>query len=357
MLNFSVKEKNNLSVREKMDKSLEILKSLSPEELNTLRMTIESILFPESKPFSVDQEARDVRRGKRAREFPHCVHCGSDAIRGHGTYKHYRRYLCVSCKKTFTDITKTCIAHIQKRDQFRQYIVCMIHGMSLRKAAKQTGVCLKTAFDWRHKILHALKMNPHQQLRGVTEADETFFRYSEKGSRKLSRPPRKRGGGKGPGLDDELVCVLTAKDRSGSPPVIETVGRGPITSERIHEKLKGSFIDQNLLLCTDANNSYKKYCKEHNIKHKVLNLSKKQRVVEKHLHLQNVNATHSRLKGWMRRFHGVASKYLQNYMNYFRTLEEFKKSDNNCRDFFHNALLADCSFISTKNISQHFAIT
>ncbi len=357
MLNFSVKEKNNLSVREKMDKSLEILKSLSPEELNTLRMTIESILFPESKPFSVDQEARDVRRGKRAREFPHCVHCGSDAIRGHGTYKHYRRYLCVSCKKTFTDITKTCIAHLQKRDQFRQYIVCMIHGMSLRKAAKQTGVCLKTAFDWRHKILHALKMNPHQQLRGVTEADETFFRYSEKGSRKLSRPPRKRGGGKGPGLDDELVCVLTAKDRSGSPPVIETVGRGPITSERIHEKLKGSFIDQNLLLCTDANNSYKKYCKEHNIKHKVLNLSKKQRVVEKHLHLQNVNATHSRLKGWMRRFHGVASKYLQNYMNYFRTLEEFKKSDNACRDFLHNALLAECSFISTKNISQHFAIT
>jgi len=65
----------------------------------------------------------------------------------------------------------------------------MIHGMSLRKAAKQTGVCLKTAFDWRHKILHPLKMNPDQQLRGVTEAYETFFRYSEKGSRKLSHPP------------------------------------------------------------------------------------------------------------------------------------------------------------------------
>jgi len=39
------------------------------------------------------------------------------------------------------------------------------------------------------------------------------------------------------------------------------VGRGPITSKRIHEKMKGSFNHQNLLLCTDANNSYKKYCK------------------------------------------------------------------------------------------------
>ena len=39
---------------------------------------------------------------------------------------------------------------------------------------------------------------------------------------------------------------------------------------------RSSFNHQNLLLCTDANNSYKKYCKEHNIKHKALNLSKKQ---------------------------------------------------------------------------------
>ena len=31
----------------------------------------------------------------------------------------------------------------------------------------------------------------------------------------------------------------------------------------------------------NTNNSYKKYCKEHNIKHKALNLSKKQRVAEK----------------------------------------------------------------------------
>ena len=116
---------------------------------------------------------------------------------------------------------------------------------------------------------------------------------------------------------NSFAYLPTAKDRSSSPLVIETVGRGPILTREFTIKLKGSFIDQNLLLCTDANNSYKKYCKEHNIKHKALNLSKKQRVAEKHLHLQNVNATHSRLKGWMSRFHGVASKYLQNYMNYF----------------------------------------
>ncbi len=31
-------------------------------------------------------------------------------------------------------------------------------------------------------------------------------------------------------------------------------------------------------------------------------------------HIQNVNAYHSRLKTWMRRFNGVATKYLPSYL-------------------------------------------
>lgn len=30
-------------------------------------------------------------------------------------------------------------------------------------------------------------------------------------------------------------------------------------------------------------------------------------------HVQNVNSYHGRLKGWMRRFYGVATSYLKNY--------------------------------------------
>ena len=37
--------------------------------------------------------------------------------------------------------------------------------------------------------------------------------------------------------------------------------------------------------------------------------------------------------------------------------KRLKNTENACCDFLHYALLADCSFISTKNISQHFAIT
>ena len=39
------------------------------------------------------------------------------------------------------------------------------------------------------------------------------------------------------------------------------------------------------------------------------------------IHLNNVNAYHGRLKEWLRRFHGVATKNLPNYLGWRRTLE------------------------------------
>jgi len=38
-------------------------------------------------------------------------------------------------------------------------------------------------------------------------------------------------------------------------------------------------------------------------------------------HIQNVNAYHSRFKQWMRRFNGVATSYLPNYLGWFRALD------------------------------------
>lgn len=39
---------------------------------------------------------------------------------------------------------------------------------------------------------------------------------------------------------------------------------------------------------------------------------------------EHVNSFHSRLKNWMTRFNGVATKYLSDYLAWFRWLEYFK---------------------------------
>ena len=38
-------------------------------------------------------------------------------------------------------------------------------------------------------------------------------------------------------------------------------------------------------------------------------------------HINNVNAYHGRLKEWLRRFHGVATKNLSTYLSWRRTME------------------------------------
>lgn len=44
-------------------------------------------------------------------------------------------------------------------------------------------------------------------------------------------------------------------------------------------------------------------------------------MIDKVFHIQNVNAYHSRLKAWIGRFHGVATKYLDHYLGWFRYMD------------------------------------
>jgi hypothetical protein len=39
------------------------------------------------------------------------------------------------------------------------------------------------------------------------------------------------------------------------------------------------------------------------------------------IHVQNVNACHSRLRAWLAPFRGVASRYLPNYLSWLRALD------------------------------------
>ena len=57
-----------------------------------------------------------------------------------------------------------------------------------------------------------------------------------------------------------------------------------------------------------------------------VNLSAGIRVIDQAFHLQNVNADHGRLKGWMVRFHGVATHYLPNSPGWWRFLARFGSS-------------------------------
>lgn len=66
---------------------------------------------------------------------------------------------------------------------------------------------------------------------------------------------------------------------------------------------------------TDAHAAYRKFAREAGIAHAFINLRQGERV-RGAVHVQNVNAYHRRFRSWLARFHGVASRYLPNYLGW-----------------------------------------
>ncbi|SFC84447.1 ISXO2-like transposase domain-containing protein [Massilia yuzhufengensis] len=83
-------------------------------------------------------------------------------------------------------------------------------------------------------------------------------------------------------------------------------------------------LDPQVLLVTDANAAYRAFSRRHGIAHQYVNLRAGERVrrsSEGAIHVQNVNSYHRRLRDWLARFHGVASRYLPNYLGWRRALD------------------------------------
>ena len=91
-----------------------------------------------------------------------------------------------------------------------------------------------------------------------------------------------------------------------------------ILSQRNELNLTGYTISA--FLCTDTATSYKKFAAMKGIKHEAINARNIEYVRQKIYHIQNVNSYHRRLKDWMSRFNGVATKYLNGYLVWRRFL-------------------------------------
>ena len=292
---------------------LKIIAKLSPKE----RQEVISYFLDSELSNEIDLENTINKiRESRFNEGLVCPHCHNDDIIKHGKTNKQQRYRCKSCERTFTDFTGTPIEQIMKKKEFFHSLQCMLEGKSLPETAKEIGVSIPTAFDWRHKVLSALKSKKNDKLAGVVEVDDTYFLHSEKGNPNLKRKPRKRGGkAKKRGISNEQVCVIVGLDRNGNS-ISKIACHGRPSAVDVNNVLRMN-EDGEIILCTDKHPSLGKYSNMNNFKHVELNLSKDIRVIKNIYHIQTVNGYHSRLKEWLRRFKGVATKYLDNYLSWF----------------------------------------
>lgn len=261
-----------------------------------------------------------------------CPHCSSHEIFANGKLKGMQRYRCKSCLKNFSESTGTALASIKKKDLWLTYIRLMFEGGSLVKCAEKTGISKQTSFDWRHKILSRLRHEAPDKYSGICELDDVFFNFSEKGSRSLKRKSRKRGNdGIKQGISNDKVSVLISCDRNNHKD-LQVIKRGRIRKEDL-EKAVGEKIEKDTVLCSDSHRSITGFAKDKNFAIKTIHARKGQHVVDKVYHVQHINQMAEALKKWMKDFNGVATKYLQNYMNWFMMIEKLKSNSSQVKAF------------------------
>ena len=247
-----------------------------------------------------------------------CPDCRSQHVHRHGQANGLQRYRCVPCGRTFNALTGTPLAHLRHKQRWLDYADCLLHSFSVRKAAQQVDIHRNTSFRWRHRFLALAKTDRPRRLHGIAEADELYILESQKGSRHLTRPARRRGGTASQrGISNEQVCILVARDRTGQTLDFVT-GLGQLTKARLHACLP-PVIDADILLLSDGQPAYPAFAREAGILHEAVNLRAGIRVRPGFaccVHVQNVNAYHSRLRVWLSAFHGVATRYLPNYLGW-----------------------------------------
>ncbi len=261
-------------------------------------------VLPGTFPFSA---YRRLRFGDR----PSCPRCGSNRVHRWGSFSGRRRYRCVGCRRTFSDFTATPLAYIKKLPAWSPYCLCMRGGLPIRTTARLVGISPATAFRWRHRILPAQDLGDTGVLGRLVTTGETWFQQSEKGSRTLDRPPRRRGIWHR--CDATPVWVLVARDDRARIATAVVGLRRPDPDDIIAALGHRLSPEAELMSRYGWYGAPARAADRLEIPHRNAGLTAPEVVAVKFYAV--------RQRRWMRRFRGVATRYLANYLAWYRFVE------------------------------------
>lgn len=253
-----------------------------------------------------------------------CPRCNSVKSTKNGIVRNIQRHKCKSCGKNYSDSTGQSIHWIHFKDKWFEYIEMLFNGqhLSCRNTAEILDVNHKTTFRWRHKVLNGLNIALEENFKGVIEMDDLHFVFSEKGRRGL-HTPSKRGKTKGKkkqGDGKRSVKVLATMDRVDTLK-LDVVRIGRLKANDIKRTCMDNHIDLSTnILTSDKHPSIDSFAKKIGIRHETFYAHNHCRA--KVYHVNTVNEKANRLDKLINiTLKGTSTKYLQNYMNWFKMLE------------------------------------
>lgn len=241
-----------------------------------------------------------------------CPHCNSNKFIRWGKRNDLQRYKCKTCNKTFNSLTKTPLARLKRKGHWLDYSNCLKNELSIRKAALVCGIHKNTSFRWRHRFIYNSKNIKAKKLSGIIESGETIFKESFKGEKNI--PINKLKSRKD-------IFVIYNIDRNNN--VFDITNKG-FNSTILKSNLE-TVIHQGSLIISEKKEVYKTFASKSLLKLSTVHKEKKHVVSN----IDKIESFREKFQKWiMNHFRGVATKYLENYVSWYRGLNEFKSGIN-----------------------------
>ena len=275
-----------------------------------------------------------------------CAHCGSVQVHKRGKQSGVQMYKCVACTKWFSSTTGTPLWDIKKKDKWQSYLTCMQAGKSIKKIGAEIGISIQTSFDWRHKILSVLSKDVPTKLSGRIECDELELPLSNKGERGLIRKARKRSSDfeRNPKTKEVTTVQIVSAIDEHNQVYFKAIEAKRITGKHLKSTV-GKKLNKGATLITDKHASYIPFAKSKpDIKHKTVKALEHVNKEDAKINLQKINNQHKQIRQFLSPFHGVSSKYLQNYLNWYAYGKNIETFANQTKQWFIAILTTDTAY-------------
>ena len=267
-----------------------------------------------------------------------CPNCQSQNLIKFGLSKSKnQRYRCRKCQKTFSASTNTLSSNsIQDVGVWMVFIKGLLKGETYATLAQLCGVSTTTVRNWRLKVFVALEhLAAEVKLSGLVFADDTRIPYNFKGrhGEDFISPRRAHSRGGLSTMKNHVkneICVLCAIDATRNS-FSRCIGFGNPSGKRLSNGFAGKLtVDENTVLITDGAQSFSRAVKDYGIPNwerrvtKIVGGKRFPNTAHGEMHIQFVNGYHKRLKEFLSRYHGVASRFLPGYLLLFDYKENHK---------------------------------
>lgn len=238
-----------------------------------------------------------------------------------GGFAGRQRYRCTGCSRTFSTHTGTALHYLKRIDRWDGFCRAMALSLTVRETGHLLGLHKDTVFRWRHRFLEAMATTERTVLTGEIVVAQLSFPYCVKGARprvaaKQWAPPAGRRVGAWPPRSRPLIWVLLARDErgrgagrwfgDGRPHAAAMTAYLGVRADPAATLVGGRGRYSPLAVCaTRLGLRYRPPAAR----------PTRPGVPERPRELA------SRLRSWIRRFRGVATRYLDNYLLWFRALD------------------------------------